>query len=146
MRDHNDSSTFLWDAKILSVKHSVRGTVGVWDASEDSDFSPSVFWNLDVLAGEEAQKVCEVLSAVTRQDSGDVFPYDPSWFLDSSNSQKLDCQVATRIIQSASESCGGEALTWGSADEEVDLSVIEDILFLQFRHVAEVGRIGVSYG
>ena len=66
---------------------------------------------------EEGSKVC---ASVTRQDAGDVLPNQPLGAVLCSNGTKGKHEVATRVIQSFSESCDTEGLAGGSSAKKVN--------------------------
>jgi malate synthase len=84
MSDNEDATAPLWYSKVLSVKNSVSEPIPeLPQDSEEGSKRPSV---------------------VNRQDAGDVLPYQPSGPQALSKSSELKGEVATRIIQSCSES------------------------------------------
>jgi hypothetical protein len=74
------------------------------------------------------------------QDTRDVFPDHPSGSKPPSNCQIDEHEVASRIIESLSESRDAEALTGGAANEKVNCS---NVPLLKLCHVAEVRNVGV---
>jgi hypothetical protein len=59
-------------------------------------------------------------SCSIRQDAGDVLPNQPAGAIFVSNGKIDEREVATRIIQSLSESGDAEGLAGGSADEKIE--------------------------
>jgi hypothetical protein len=100
MSDNEDATAPLGHSEELSVQHSPGATV------------PEV--------RQRPENGTKVPPAVRRQDTGHVFPDDPSGPQSASKSAKLDGQVATRIIQPASSTSNGKRLAWSSSGENVD--------------------------
>jgi hypothetical protein len=83
MSDNEDATAPLWNSEELSVQHSVGEPIPEFDQpSEDGSKVPS---------------------SVRGQDAGDVLPYHPSGPCPISKPEKLECQVATLVSQSASK-------------------------------------------
>jgi hypothetical protein len=100
MSNKKDSLAALWDSPVLRVKHSVGEPI--------PEFS------------HRPEDGTKVPSSSRRQNSGDVFPDEPPGPKGIDKSDELQGEVATRIIQSSSESCDREGLTGSSSDDEVN--------------------------
>src|SRR5208282_762673 len=110
MSDNEDPAPSLGNSEMLSVQHSVGEPVPEFPQRPEDGAKGS--------------------PAVVRQDTGDVFPENPLGFLDASNSEKVEGQDATRIIQPKPLSSLGEGLAWGSADEQVDWGLLEAFIVI----------------
>jgi hypothetical protein len=125
MSDKEDATTSLGNSKVLSVQDSVGEPIPEFPKRpEDGAKCPS---------------------SVNRQDTGDVFPHDPSRSKKADQSAELQREIAAIIVKSASESGVGEGLAGGSPDEEVEgnrpswvVGIAEDL-----REVAMIRHSGV---
>jgi hypothetical protein len=63
-------------------------------------------------------------SSVNRQDAGDILPDHPTGPQAVNKAKECEREVATRVIQSLSESGDAECLAWGSSDQKVDWLVL----------------------
>jgi len=95
MSDNEDATASLGHSEELSVQHSPGATI--------PEFR------------QRPEDGAKIPSAVRRQNTGDVFPDDPTGPKAASKSAKLDGQLTTRISQAASSSGNGERGTRGSA-------------------------------
>src|SRR5690606_39273314 len=69
---------------------------------------------------QEPEEGAKIPSSARRQDSGDVLPENPAGANSLSQGQKLDCEVAARIVQSEPPAGNAEGLAGGSSHEKVD--------------------------
>ena len=98
--DNEDATAALWNSKVLSVKNPVGEPIPEFrQRPEEGTKRPS---------------------SVNGQDTGHVFPDDPTRPEPVSKSRELKREVATVVIQSLSESCNAEALTGSSSDQKVN--------------------------
>jgi hypothetical protein len=98
----------------------------------DNEHAAAALWNSEVLSVENAvgepipefrhrpENGTKVPPSVARQDSGDVLPHQPSGPFSVSKPKIFEGQVATVVVQSASESSNTEGLARGSSHEKVD--------------------------
>src|SRR4051794_24334293 len=100
MSDNEDATASLGDSEVLSVQDPVGPPVPEFPQRP-----------------EEGSKVP---SSVRRQDAGDVLPDDPARAEASSQSEILQGQFATVVVQSSSQPGDREGLTGRSAHENVD--------------------------
>jgi hypothetical protein len=105
--DNEHTAAALGHSEELSVKHSVG------DAIPELDHAP-----------ENGSKVP---SSSRRQDAGDVLPNQPSGAQAVSQPKILEGQVATVIVQSASETRDTERLARCSSDQKVDWFVVASL-------------------
>lgn len=119
MSDNEHATAALWNSEILSVQDSVGPPI--------PEFA------------QRPEEGAKVPSSTRRQDSGDIFPDQPTGACRVSKSKKFECQVATRVSQSLSESGDGEGLTWCSSDKNVNCSGFD--VFMDFREVSEIRRV-----
>jgi hypothetical protein len=115
MSDNEDAAAPLWYSKELSVKNAVGEPI--------PEFR------------QAPEKGAKYSSFVDRQDAGHVLPYQPSGPQSLSKPKELKREVATRVIQSLSESGDTESLTRCSSDQNVDWSM----LILYFCEISQVG-------
>jgi hypothetical protein len=78
-------------------------------------------------------------SSVLRQDAGDVFPDDPPWAKCLRQSDKLQREAASSVGKPASEAGDGKCLAGSSADEDVDGSRSNRVIW--FRETSEVSVV-----
>jgi hypothetical protein len=83
--DNEHTATALGDSKPLSVKNPVCEPI--------PEFA------------QRPEEGAKIPSFATTEDTRDVFPNDPFGLKDSSKLDESEGQVATRVIQSASQSC-----------------------------------------
>jgi hypothetical protein len=118
--DNEHTAAALWYSGKLSVQNSVGEPI-----PEDA---------------QEPEEGTKVPSSVAGQDAGHVLPNQPAGAIPCSNGTKGKHEVATRVVQSLSESGDTERLARCSSAEKID-SCIRPLLKL--RHVAPVRNIGV---
>jgi hypothetical protein len=100
MSDNEDAAAALGHSEELSVQNPVRDPIPELD--------------------QRPEHGAKCPSSVNRQDTGDVFPYEPAWSEAFSQSEKLQRKVAARVIQSAPLSRDGEGDAGGSSDEKIN--------------------------
>lgn len=86
--DNEHTAASLGYSKVLSVKNSVCEPI------------PEL--------PQHPEEGSKIPSSITGHDAGDVLPYQPFGAIFCSNGTKGEHEVATRIIQSFSQSCGAE--------------------------------------
>jgi hypothetical protein len=104
MSDNEHATAPLWNSEELSVQNAVGEPIPEFR-------QPS----------EEGAKVP---SAVRRQDSGDVLPYQPSGPCAISKPEVFEGQVATLVSQSASKAGDREGLAGRSSDKKVNWAIL----------------------
>jgi hypothetical protein len=90
----------LWYSKVLSVKHPIGEPIPEFD--------------------QRPEEGTKVPPSSRRQDTGDVFPDDPSGLEFVSQAKKGEGEVTPMVGESFAESCDGEGLARGSSDQKVD--------------------------
>ncbi len=85
MSDNEHATAPLWNSEVLSVKNSVGEPI------------PEL--------PQPSEQGSKVPASVTRQDAGHVLPNQPAGPESVSNCKIGEHEVATRVIQSLSESC-----------------------------------------
>ena len=121
MCNNEDATTTLGHSEELSVQNSVSDPVPeVCQRPEDGAKRPS---------------------SVDGQHSGDVLPDDPSRSSASSQSEKLQREVATRVIQSKPVASEGEGLARGSSHENINCSCGGGV---DLREVAKVPHLRIA--
>jgi hypothetical protein len=108
--DNEHTAPSLWDGTRVAV-HSDELSVKHSPGEPIPEFAH---------APEDGTKVP---SASRRQDAGDVLPDQPAGPQAVSQPKILEGQVATVVAQSSAQSCDGEGLAGGSADQKVDWRV-----------------------
>jgi hypothetical protein len=95
--------------------------------------------------GEPIPEFCQhpeegtkIPSGVRRQDSGDVFPNDPTGLIAFSNCTVCEHERAARIVESAAEAGDAERLTGRSSHKNVDCCIWP---VLKLGHVIEIGHV-----
>jgi len=121
--DNEHTAATLGDSKPLSVQNSVGEPIPEFPQRP-----------------EEGSKIP---SFAATEDARHVFPNDPFGLHDSSKLDESEGQVATRVSQSASESCDREGLAWGASDQKVNWAVLIKHLLRDLGHVAHVGEAKV---
>jgi hypothetical protein len=102
--NNEHTTAALGHSEVLSVKHSVGPPI------PEFDHAPKYG--------------TKVPSSVAGQDPGDVLPNHPSGPLSVSKPKKLKDQVATVVIQSASQAGDAERLAGGSSDKKVNCCIL----------------------
>ena len=102
--DNEHAAAALWNSEVLSVQNSVGEPI--------PEFA------------QRPEDGTKVPSAVRGQDTRDVFPDDPARPFAVSKSHELKGQVATVVVQSASEASNAEGLAGGASNEKVDLAIL----------------------
>ena len=115
MSHNEDATAALGNSEKLSVKHS------------PCEMIPAL--------GQRPDECPEVPSAVSRKNSGDIFPYDPLRANIRDNSDKVHGQSATFIGKPTAFSCDAESLAGSPADHNVNCSKVPP---LKLCHVAIV--------
>jgi hypothetical protein len=87
---------------------------------------------------EEGSKVP---SSPARQNTGDIFPNEPSRAQAISDRQVGEHEVASGVGESLSQAGNAEALTGSSSDQKVDCTSGDGPRFM-LRHVSVVGNVG----
>lgn len=98
------------------------------------------WWWLSGEGLQEPEEGSKVPSSVAGQNAGDVLPNQPAGPIPCSNGTKGKHEVATRVIQSLSESGDAEGLAGSSSAEKIDLCIRP---VLELCHVPVVLHIGV---
>jgi len=98
--DNEHTAATLGDSKPLSVKNSVGEPI--------PEFA------------QRPEEGSKIPSFAATEDARHVFPNDPLGLHDSSKLDESEGQVATRVSQSASESCDAERLAWGASDQKLN--------------------------
>jgi hypothetical protein len=100
MSDNEDATASLGHAEELSVQHSPGATI--------PEFS------------QRPEDGTKVPSAIRGQNTGDVFPNNPTGPQAASQPAKFKGQVATRVIQAASSSSAGEGRAGSPTGQNVN--------------------------
>jgi hypothetical protein len=100
MRDNEDSTTALGYSEVLSVQHSVGEPIPEFD--------------------QRPEEGTKVPASSRRQDTGDVFPDNPTGLEFVSQPKKGESEVAPRVGKSFAESGNGEGLARCASDQKVD--------------------------
>ena len=101
--DNEHTAASLGHSEVLSVKKPVGEPI-----PEDS---------------QEPEEGSKIPPSVRRQDAGDVLPDQPAGPIAASNCTEGKHEVATRIVQSLSESGDTEGLAGGSAAENIETCI-----------------------
>lgn len=118
--DNEHAAAALWNSEVLSVKNSVCEPI------------PEL--------AQHPEEGSKIAPSVTRQDTGDVLPNQPFGAESASKRTEFQHEVATRIIQSRSESRNTEGLAGGSSDQKLDWVIVA---FLYRGEIAVQWRVGV---
>ena len=122
--DNIDPAAALGDAEMPRVQHSPGAVIPAF--------------------GHVPEDGGEIFPPAAAEHAEHVFPDEPARAFSLSNSDKVEGQVATRVIQPESVSRNGKRLAWRPPDEEVDACALEEWLLIYFRHVSEVGYVRVA--
>jgi hypothetical protein len=124
MSDNEDATPSLGNSEILSVQNSIAPPIPEFP--------------------QPSKEGSKVPSAVARQDAGDVLPNAPAGAILVKNSKIDEHEVASRIIEAASEPCDAEALAGGSSSEKVncEFSIFGPLLVVC--HVSEIRRVRIA--
>jgi hypothetical protein len=135
----------------VSLKKNRCGTMPVSNVSDNEHTTASLGHSVELSVQnsvcEPIPEFCQhpeegtkIASSVTGQHSGDVLPNQPLGAVALSNGAKDEHEVATRVIQSLSESGDAETLAGSSSDENIDICIRPS---LELGHVAPVWDVGV---
>jgi hypothetical protein len=124
MSDNEDAAAALGHSEELSVQNSVRDPIPEFD--------------------QRPEHGSKCPSRVNRQDAGDVFPDDPAGAQALSQSEKLQREVATRVIQSEPLAGAGEWLTRSASDAKINGSCSDapEPMAPDRREVAKITNLG----
>jgi hypothetical protein len=114
LRDGSGPSTH---SHVLSVQHSVGPPI--------PEFA------------QRPEEGAKVPSSATRQDTGNIFPDNPSRLEPSSNRKVCEHEVAARICEPLPEAGDAEGLAWCSSDQNVECFWLNGPL-LKLCHIAVV--------
>jgi hypothetical protein len=90
---------------------------------------------------QRPEEGAKVPSSPARQNTGDIFPHEPSWAQSISDRQVGEHEIASWVGKSLSQAGNAEALTWSSSDQKVDCTSGDGPRFM-LRHVSVVGDVG----
>ena len=113
--DNVDPTAALGDAEIPRVQHSPGATIPAF--------------------GHFPEDGGEIFPLGAAEHAEHVFPDEPARSFFLSNSDKVEGQVATRVIQSESMSRDGERLAGSACDEQFDSCFPEIFVVMYFCHV-----------
>jgi len=116
--DNEHTATALGDSKPLSVKN--------WVCEPIPEFA------------QRPEEGAKIPSFATTEDARDVFPNDPFGLEDSSKLDESEGQVATRVIQAASQSGDRKGLARGSSDQKFNWAELIKHLLCDLGHVTNV--------